>query len=475
MAHAQAKRTRPFGAVVGGLCALLALGLAHCGAVGKDAPEPPPAPPAQCRTLENAMPGFFALLRSDGSNLEGLRTVVERMMSGTVESGANPVAELLSATVRGLKNYTKDPAENAHACWSLGELASPTPPPLAPLCSIEAEAGEQCENRMCAVRRALDLGLRDQQAKAALEALRPLLVTVLGYVSNKGPGADGTTHYEAFDFLYTAAGNSSLCSPRNLVDVIDRILVFFRNNPACGNDCPGTVALRNVEALLADPALEQFLADFEESEGGGRGKAGILAVIATVGRAMENMPANEHYFDGIDNAVKLVMQFLGDEPKYAGMKAGLESMLGLLRELLRPDREGSLLLPLKEVMHCVNTLDKDQALTGAVYDLMSRPTGAGGLDVKELVGAIGDVVELDRSGVLAGMLHAVLASLSADPEALDALRRFFVQAQAKDNATLLVPALQDLLIVPAGAEQSPVEELADVLDELVYGCRAERP
>lgn len=439
-----------------------------CGAEGTPAPPDPPEPDLVCRPLEESLPAFFRLLREPGSPLAGLQHVVRSLASGDpTDLSKNPVAAILSNSARGLRLFTKDPPESASfACESLEQLASSTSS-RAPLCSVEAASGEACENRMCALRRALALGLHDAAAADALERLEPILAKTIGYMSNSGRGADGREHYEVVEVLHRTAVNAGRCSPKNLVDVIDGTVVFFRNDPSCGEACQGVRLLDAIEKLIGDPALQNLLSGYENAEADGSGRKSWAALARFLGQQIEDMPDDENYFRAIQTVVDLLYTFMDKDPAtYGHLRAQVEIIVAGLRELLNPNRPNAILIPFKSVMRCINQVDTEQALVSAVYDLLSREGDEGeGLDVLELVSAVGDVVRLDRNGVLAGALHAVLKTLSDDDDALEGVRRFLEQAQTTENARLVFPVLQKMI------EQGVIKEFLGLADELLYGCR----
>lgn len=443
--------------------------LGSCGGVGTPAPPDPPEEVSSCRSLEASLPNFFRLLRDPSSPLGGLEHVVSKLASGDPSDvSQNPIASMLKNTMTGLRRFTLDPDETPDArCVPFAELESRSPEPR-PLCGVEAAPGESCENRMCVVRRALSLGLRNEGAKASLDALEPVLGKVLGYISNTGPGADGREHYEALEVLHRTALNESLCAPKNLVDVADGIIVFFRNSPSCGADCAGIRAVESLQAMVADPALQALLTSYEDAEADGKGRGSFQALGRVLGQSLETMPENERYFDSVQGVVDLLYRFMDtDKAKYGALRGHVEEVVSVARALLDPNRPGAILKPLKAVMRCVNQVDSEQALVGAAYDLLSRSgeDGGNGLDVEVLVGTVADVVRLDEHGVFAGALHAILATLSQDEQSLEAVRQFLVQVQTVDNARLAFPALQRMV------QENVVDELLGLVDELLYGCR----
>lgn len=449
-------------------CGLVAIWSFGCGAVGTPANPEPPEPEMQCRSLEESLPNFLRLLRDPASPLSGLRHVVTQLNAGDpTDVAENPIASMLKYSVQGLNQFTKDPPENEKKrCYTLTQYEKNTDAML-PLCGVEALPGEACENRMCVVRRALTLGLQKDGAKSSLDALEPVLGKVLGYMSNTGPGADGKEHYEAIEVLHRTAVNESLCEPRNLVEVIDGIVVYFRNSPSCGKSCPGLLAVEAFEKLVRDPQLQALLNTYESAEADGKGREAFQSLGRILGPALASMPEDESYFQPIQRVINLLYTFMdGDEAKYGRLRGLVEEVVAVLKGLLDPKRPGAILKPFKAVMHCVNRLDEEQTLVGAAYDLLSRSGDDGnGLDVDELIATVADVVRLDEHGVFATAIHAVLATLAQDEPALEAVRQFLVQVQTVENARLALPAIQKMV------QQGVLEEFFSLLNELLYGCK----
>lgn len=445
----------------------LSLWLAGCGAVGTPSNPEPPEPELQCRSLEESLPNFLRLLRDPASPLSGLKFVVTQLNSGDpTDVAENPIASMLKYSVLGLSQFTKDQPENGNnQCFTLAEYEKRAASVL-PLCGVEARLGEACENRMCVVRRALTLGLQKDGAKSSLDVLEPVLGKVLGYMSNTGPGADGKEHYEVIEVLHRTAVNESLCEPKNLVDVVDGIVVYFRNSASCGKSCPGLLAAEALEKLVRDPELQALLNTFESAESDGSGREAFQALGRVLGPALASMPEDDSYFQPIQRVINLLYSFMDGKPRYDRVRGLIEEVVVVLKGLLDPNRPGAILKPFKAVMNCVNRLDEEQALVGAAYDLLSRSGDDGqGLDVDELVTTLADMVRLDANGVFFTALHSVLATLSQDEPALEAVRQFLVQVQTVENARLALPAVQKMV------QQGVVEEILSLLNELLYGCK----
>jgi hypothetical protein len=449
-----------------GASLLLGLAVARCGAENVSAPDLDPKDrpqPSTCKSVQEYMPEFFKLLREPNTPLAGLREVVTKLSTGEA-AGGNPIAALLDGIVRGLTAFTHDPPENDD-----GQCLT-NPPPLL-LCAVEAAAGTACENRTCAVRRALDFGVKQESAKAALDALQPVLGKVLGYIANKGPGSDGKEHYEGIDVLHRTATEESLCSPANLIDVLDGAVVYFRANAACGKACAGYKALGAIKALVNDPALQSFLQTYEDAEQTASGRSAFQKLAKVLGGSLAAMPEDERYFNDIQGLVDQIESFLDKNPdKYGQLKSELDDAVAVVKGFLDPQRAGAVLRPLKGVVNCVNKVDADGELVGVFYDLLSKPGDASGqgLDLKEVVTAVDRLAQLDENGVLFGAIHTVLVSTRHDEASMDALRQFLQQVLTVDNAKATMPALQAMV------DKGVLNEILTLLDNLLYGCKSDQ-
>jgi hypothetical protein len=462
------RRLRAAGVLAASL--LAALSLVRCGADHLDAPARPDldAPGSQCRSLEVYMPAFFELLRAPEDPLRPLRLLVADLSGATRAREVDPIAALLQTVFSSLRQFARDPFETALGCWP---VTPESPLPDWPMCGRHLSRDVECESRLCAFGRALDFLVRDRAANDAIEALRPVLVTLLGYVSNTQPGGDGREHYEVIEVFNRTSTNEALCSPRNLIVLLDGIVTYFRPNAACSRDrsCVGLEALDVIVDLVRDPALDQFLTRFEADQESGRGRAAIQVLGRVVFDALANLSEDRTFFDPVETLLRqLLYPFLDRDPEtYGGLREKLDRGVVVLKGLLDPEREGAILRELKAVVHCLNQSDPDGLVVGTLYDLLSRPSGQGGLDLEELVASFSDLVELDRSGVLLGALHAILSTARDDDKAMETVRVLLARVLTVENSRRVVPVLKTML------DRGVLDELIVAADNIIFGCRGE--
>ncbi len=447
---------------VAGLAAVTLL--CRCGADQLNAPANPPAPTRNtCPPAEQVMPNLFALLDNPAQPLAGLREVISSLAAGQAgRPGGNPLGTVLDDAVKGLAEFADDPYEaGATRCLATS--------PELPLCGIGGEAAEACENRLCVLRRALDFGLRDQAASKAIADLEPLLGTLLGYMSNTGPAATGQEHYEVIDVFSRTASNGELCSPANLLDVLDGVIVYFRPTTACGTSCVGFRALNDLIALLSDPALQQFLQSYEQQQNGAQGRSAIQALFGLLENALANTPEDSHYFDGVQTLINDLDQFFASDPAtYGNIENEVNDLVSILQGFLDPTRPGAILHQLKGVVECVYVEDPNQEIAGALYDVISQPSGSGkGLDLLQIVNAINGLAVLDADGLLSDAIHALLASTRASTQDTEDVRAFLAAFLTIDNAREMFPALALLI------DDDVLTELVSLLDNLLYGCQSD--
>lgn len=438
--------------------------LPRCGAEHVDAPALPPDPqqtPAPCRTLEAQMPRFFEMMRDPARPLASLRDAVQRLSRG--EPGEyTPMSTLLSSGVNGLRDFTDDP-------WERSNKGCESRPPGLPMCFVDVPRSVECESRACALRRTLDFGLRDEGMNQAIDDMKPLLAKLLGYMSNTGQGADGKEHYEIVEVLHRSSQYEALCSPANLLDVLDGIVLYLRGDPSCGDGCPGRRMIDVLKRLLNDPTLEEFLSSFQSSQADGQGRAAFQTIARVL---MQNLSQIDEasYYQQLEEIVSLYLRPFFDSDssgKWNDLSDTIDELLVLLKDLLDPQRPGSFVKPLKGVIRCLSVIDKDQQIVGALYDLLSKPTESGqGVDLGELVDVIDRAIRLDRDGTIATALHAIFASSRKSEIAMSAWRGFFGEILTVENARDMVPVLREML------ERDVLDELFVVVNSLLYGCRA---
>jgi len=292
-----------------------------------------------------------------------------------------------------------------------------------------------------------------------------MLVKLLRYAKGSGVGDE---HLELIQVLNNSSRAEALCSPYNLLALIDGIATYFRNDPSCSGDgsCVGNRALDALRDLLADPKLQQFLTSYE-SGSGDRSRAAWQVLGRQLLVTVSQTPDDETYFDGVQGIIDTLLNFLSAE-EYDELRPKVEEVALVLKGLMNPDRPNAILGPLKGVSRCLAdpSVDANMDLVGALYDLVSKPSAESGLDLVELVDALIGLADADREGVIMGLVHAVCASSMRDPNAQDGMRRFFQDALTKENARLALPALTTMV------DRDVLAELFVLIDNLLYGCRS---
>ena len=123
------------------------------------------------------------------------------------------------------------------------------------------------------------------------------------------------------------------------------------------------------------------------------------------------------------------------------------------------------------MLACMNDprIDQEGELAGALYDVISAQEGApGGLDLSTLVGALKTLVTMDGSGQTTRALRLLLqgvASASSSDETNDPVRELLALALTAEEGRKLLPALDAMV------EHGVLGELANLLQDLLYGCK----
>lgn len=443
---------------------VLGLALSACGATGIEAPPPPELDEGSCQPMDETLSELFGLLHSPATPLSPLREVVVEISSLADEEcerrgaqGAacyHPVGAILDAVVSGIVTFSRDPDEGLGTrCLEL--------------------APSQGENRLCSLRRALDLAIRDAAAEEILGRLNPMVAELLGWVMNEGPGADGKTHYEVLGVVQQITASPGICQPTQLFDLIDALLDWWRPDASCqahvdGENCRALGLLGLLRSLVSDAALQEFLELFESEDGSGR--VAFLRVAGLLMARMAEMPENGQYFDAIDRiANELLFPFLNREERYGPLKEKIAASMDVAREFLDPSRDRAVLRQFKGVVSCFNTVDHEEMLVvGALYDLLIQPSGSTGtIDLVKVVTVFEDLVRHDsqRNGVLLGAIQTMVRGTRDDEQGTEAMRRLLVEILSEKSARRVMPPLRLMI------ERGVLSELILLVDDLLYGCR----
>ncbi|MEQ8272792.1 MAG: hypothetical protein RMA76_43860 [Deltaproteobacteria bacterium] len=291
------------------------------------------------------------------------------------------------------------------------------------------------------------LGLSDTAYVAHLAAseqvesqLGPLVVLALEFVDGR---LDGQARYEALD---AGAHFVRVCNPDHLLTAIEMLLRF--ESPSTGG--PWIVALLDeVQLLLGDPMLDEFLTQFERNA-----EAGRPAIVNLIGQIMQFV-ADE------DFAISRVETLL-DSAVYPNVDASLETRIrrfvALLDEVTQP--EANILVPLQGAMRCGNQHQAQRnAIIGFLYDLVFAERvgletileGADFLSSEAVVG------ELE-------LLADVVFIVRTDLTLRDDLRELLVILLSTPDAEAIVPVLVELF------EDEVVTELLEGVVTLLDGC-----
>lgn len=432
---------------------LVLCGTAPCGAEDIDAPPDPTPPTEGCLAPHVLAPTFYEMLKAD--RFAGVREVIVASLSACTRQGQpvscnDPAAQapamgvLLARFFKTLVEFASDPPE----------LVDGTAPGDPGYCApSEAEARQV--NRLCIVRRALDRLILERTAdgrivlQQAFVDLQPLLADVLRYVDGGFPEVSGD-RYGDLPVLRTVARR---CGGDDLVDLVDALLAYLTPERA-------HTALRTLLRLLRNPDAERFLRNLDVE--GGIGKDGFVAL----GRLLLDTVRSDAFDPAqIDQLMEdLVYPSVAQTYPDHDLEGDLRAAVGVLMEMLDPQRSPSIVAPLQGLLTCQADADPDDALLGMVYDLS---IAAGSVDLDQLLETLDHLVDLDPEGSLTRAGRRLFADLAADEELRDALARTIDILLREENARRLVPALVEVL------DSEVPEEVVAILDAILGGCRAQ--
>ena len=440
-----------------------------CGGEGTVAPAAPAQPPSACTDLRVVMPNFYKLLDSGG--LSGLRAVVASLANGPAGSpDLPPLSAVLNVAVQGLNVFADDPPEvdAQHRCLATPQEAADRAADGS--CSGHGpnDVPGRCNlNRMCEVRRALDLALKNQAGAAILERLRPLIVKLLRYVEGKLPGETSDHYDDLGTALRAMAQSEGVCDPHDLYGLLDAVLSSLPPAQA-------SAQLGAAYAILTDPSFKKFLHDFTTNAGDGStaiGRDGFIFLVQFIGKTLAGQNPNDPgaVFGQLDSVLqKFVYPFLeqpANQQKYGTqLEDEIKQLSATAKTLLTGPAGPRIFAELQKVVGCIGDVDKQGVLAGALYDLIISQDVTG-ISLADVVKALKDFVDVDKQGTLNRMLVDVLQGIENDDRAVEALSALTLQILDDNLLRKTIPVLDTLV------DQSVVLDLLTLLDDLLYGCK----
>lgn len=455
-----------------------------CGGEGDDAPVPVNGQqPNFCSNIRGVMPAFFTLMERSDKPLSGLRAAVAQLGHtqclqsdaqrscrsdddcefGSCDTtarlcpctqGFNPLADLLGMTFRGMATISRDSNETA-----TGRCASATEAASLPAGKI---------NRMCEVRRTLDVLLQQNGADKVLNDpnLTAVLLALLDYAQGKGYARP---HYDLFTTLGRMAGNPGVCEPLNAYALIDKLLGWL--TPA--NAVP---VLDHLAALLDDPEMQTFLSKVS-SGGSEQGRAAVITIVKSLTPSLINAKSGKEAMGPIADLVTSLV--LKPEAAYSqAFKNKVKAVLDDVKVLLDaqdapPAQPLGLWEPLRLTLVCLANpdVDKNGELVGAIYDLVSlRSLGPSvpGVDLPTLLKALKTIAGFDPTGQVMRTLRLVVNSIAADEAATEAVRQLLAEAFTEEVGRKLTPSLAVMI------QAKVLGEVFTLLDDLLYECKQPR-
>jgi hypothetical protein len=308
--------------------------LAACGADNIVAPDAPPARVA-CQSLSQMAPAFMNILDNEQRSPQ-LKYVVQNYLLEPERSGGEPpVVSLLRIVFGTINRFVNDsPEPGGNPCND----ANPPAPASA--------------NRVCELRRMLDIFVHQGKGLEALRLIDPVIYNVFGYMNGQ-PGLATAKHYEIADFLSRSCGSPGLCKPQSTFDLLANILAYLRPPR-------GKAALDAINTLWANPYLtgpNGFLTKLDVQ--GQLGEDGFVLLGKFLMREILQMPRDATYFDNIKSVLdKFVYKAINDTSQ-PGLRAQLDAAVAIVKDMLDPTRDAPILQPLHDVVYCFSEIDRN--------------------------------------------------------------------------------------------------------------------
>ena len=469
-----------------------------CGAEGTPAPEPVVPALSLCQPRE-VMPVFFSLIDNNDPSLAGLRGAVgdlgrpvclvpkdrtcksdDNCPVGHCENGLcpcqtshSPLTDVMGVALRAMATIADDKPEIPGA---------PLPGCLSAAQAESLPIGQR--NRMCEIRRTLDVLLQQNGGSNLVNdpQIQKVLLSLLDYVQGKNT-ADGKTHYDLMTPLGRMAGaDTAECKPAALWTLLDDMFGYLTPQTA-------TAQLGAMQVLLADPNTKALLGSLTAS-GGADARDSMILLVHSLSPGIVAAHSIDDVLGPNGSVTQLVNQFVYSSSSYPqSFKDEVKAVLGNADAMLSsaaypmfPSLQelvacmGSAEIRCADPAHCTN---HDDELIGALYDILSKPESAGGVDLATLVGALKTLTTLDQTGQTGRTLRMVVRSIEGCPtdsdactldpngtyEARDAIGALAADSLTAEEGQKLLPAVEVLI------EKQVVTEMFSLLQDLLYTCK----
>ncbi len=467
-----------------------------CGGEGTPAPEPVVPALSACQPRE-VMPVFFSLIDQNDPGLAGLRGAVgdlgqpvclvpkDRTCTSDdncpvghctdglcpCQTSYSPLGNVLGVALRAMATIATDPRETA----------DPSVPPPGCLGAAEAESlPVEKRNRMCELRRTLDVLLQQNGGTNLIDdpQIQKVLLSLLDYVQGK-TDPDHKTHYDLMTPLGRMAGaDTASCDPAALWTLLDNMFGYLTPQMA-------TAQLGAIQTLLADPNTKALLGSLTAS-GGADARDSMILLVHTLSPGIVAASSIDDVLGPSGSVTQLVNQFVYGSSSYPQsfkdeVKAVLDGADAMMSSAAYP-----MFPSLQKLVQCMGSAqvrcvdpsqcsNHDDELIGALYDILSKPESAGGVDLATLVGALKTLTTLDQTGQTGRTLRLIIQGIEGSPdpndahEARDAIAALAADALTAEEGQKLLPAVEVLI------DKQVVPEMFSLLQDLLYTCKPPPP
>jgi hypothetical protein len=443
-----------------------------CGALDKPAPRSNPRP-TQCQSLSQLAPAFSETIRS--GRAEKLRVVLERnkLMEPQTDGSSPPILTLLRVVLGTLNAMAKDPPERGA--------------PRGELCNSVSPPAPRDANRMCEVRRLIQVFVHEGKGLETLNLLDPLLAGALRYIVGSPPSAT-VSHYEVAGVLSDLCSKPAICRPEDTFDMLAGILSYVA--PTTAEPKRPKNLLATLNAFLQHPSVKSLLASMTA-------KLTLDELILFANLLMDNlfaMPTDPAKFANVyhrDMEVKIndlltsTLKISRTDPKYKDLRLALDKILGphekedesqphgnvrpMMFDMLDPGRPQPILVPMQRSLDCFRKVDTKSVLMQMVHALGYKE---GVVGLNDIVRALEGVADTDDRGTIVHFAIMLVGIIRQDGDGLLASRKLCATLLStkkpadgsKSNAELITPLVTEVF------EQRAVQEIVCVADTLLFGC-----
>ena len=271
---------------------------------------------------------------------------------------------------------------------------------------------------------------------------KPLIMAALDFITGD---LDGVSRYEVGD---AGAHFIRVCDPDDLLLAAELLTAF--ESPSRPGEMWIDLMLKEIAIVVQNPTLDSFLEMFEKDS-----ESGKPAIVAVIAQIMGLVRQPDFTISRVETVLEsVVYPILSDD-----LRPNIDRMMGLLEEATNP--EAGILIPLQGSIDCgMRHPTERDVIIGFLYDLLlAQDIGA-----RMALVSVADLVSVEDSKFLLGIVSDLIASIREDRVTRDDLLEFFALILQQPDITLLLPTISELIV------EGVLTELMEAIQSILGEC-----